>query len=266
MNKLPTSNQTLTFSTIPASEPEQAYGPHPATISMAAPFTRSEECYDHTPVASPNTHHHPATHTEASPLRPMFMGQTATAQRLLAALDAQADPITIKGIHFVTPHTQDESDAMPGVLEKRAGIQFVNQKRYAKAIKLLQRARELGQDDYACQMNLGLAYTRLGRLDEAIELLRSLQTSHPFDAGVATLLGKALLLSGKRQDAINVLAPASLTHPDRFHLHYYLGIAYAKLDQTHKAMDAWRKAAAIRPHDKEIKRWLTVGERIVCYT
>ncbi|MBF0139404.1 MAG: tetratricopeptide repeat protein [Magnetococcales bacterium] len=265
MNKLSTSNQTLTFTTIPATEPDQAFE-YPATIGTAAPIASSEGCYKHTPVASPDTSHEPAGSSESSPPHPTFMGQTATAQRLLAALDAQANPITIKGIHFVTPQSQEDSDAMPGALEKRVGIQHVNQKRYAKAVKFLQRARELGQDDYACDMNLGLAYTRLGRLDEAIELLRTLQTSHPFDAGVATLLGKALLLSGKRKEAINVLAPASLTHPDRFHLHYYLGIAHAKLDQTNKAMDAWRKAAAIRPHDKEIKRWLTIGERIVCYT
>ncbi|MBF0423330.1 MAG: tetratricopeptide repeat protein [Magnetococcales bacterium] len=201
---------------------------------------------------------------ESTSTRPLFMGQIATAQRLLAALDAQSDPISLKGIHFVSP--QPDADDAPGALERKTGIQLVNQKRYAKAVKFLQRAMELGQDDYTCQMNLGLAHTRLGQLDEAVKLLVSLQNHHPFDAGVATLLGKALLLSGKRQEAINVLAPAAMTHPERFHLHYYLGIAYAKLDQTHKAMEAWRKALVIRPDNRDLKRWLTIGDRIVNYT
>ncbi|MBF0632803.1 MAG: tetratricopeptide repeat protein [Magnetococcales bacterium] len=189
----------------------------------------------------------------------LFPGQAPTAKNLLAALDAQADPIAIPRIHFITP--QSEHDDAPGTLERTLGIASVNQKRYGKAILHLERAIELGMNDYTCQMNLGLAYTRVGRLEEATTLLGDLRKMHPHDAGVATLLGKSLLLSGHRQEAIAVMGPVALTHPDRFHLHYYLGIAHAKLGQFEQAVRAWRTAANLRPDHKEIKAWLAKAEQ-----
>lgn len=247
MEKHPNTEPTLSFSAIPDHQLEGGHD-HGAAIDTASSCLHEEG-------------HHPFAHNETIPFPPMFRGQTPTAQNLLAALDAQSEPITIRGIQFITP--QPESDESPGDMEKKAGIRMVNQGRYGKAIKHLEHAIELGQDDYACQMNLGLAYTRVGRLEEAIALLSDLQKLHTHDAGVATLLGKSLLLSGQRQEAIDTLAPAAMSHPERFHLHYYLGIAYAKLDQTRNAMKAWEKASSIRPDHKEIKRWLSIGERML---
>ncbi|MBF0604897.1 MAG: tetratricopeptide repeat protein [Nitrospirae bacterium] len=241
MEKHPNTEPSLPFPVIPDKPPESECHGHSAAVE------ETSSCF-----ASTGT---------TIPFPPMFHGQTPTAQNLLAALDAQSEPIVVRGIQFITP--QPESDESPGDMEKKTGIRMVNQKRYGKAIHALERAIELGQDDYACQMNLGLAYTRVGRLEEAIALLSNLQRLHPQDAGIATLLGKSLLLSGQRQEAVNTMAPVAMTHPERFHLHYYLGIAYAKLDQTRNAMDAWEKASALRPEHKEIKRWLSIGERML---
>ncbi|HIJ85793.1 MAG: Tetratricopeptide TPR 2 repeat protein [Magnetococcales bacterium] len=260
MDKHSGTDPTLTFSTIPATEIESEREEIPPPVYMAASYANAEVVLPRH-SGKPDDSALPLEIDDSDPSRPMFMGQTATAQRLLAALDTQAGPISIRGIHFITP--QPTCDDAPGEAEKKAGIRLVNQKRYGKAIKHLERAIEYGQDDYICQMNLALAYTRAGRLDEATALLKDLLGSHPADAGIATLLGKSLLLAGRRQEAIDVMAPVAMAHPQRFHLHYYLGIAYAKQDQTLKAVDAWHRAARIRPDDKEIKLWLSIGERML---
>lgn len=257
MEKSRSSDQTLSFATIPSVNSEEGLCNCSSVVDASSPdFVHKDACIQGPPDAEITEEPHEAA---AVADRPLFMGQTPTAQHLLAAMDAQTDAITIRGLHFVTP--QPVPNDAPGASEKETGIRMVNQKRYGKAAHCLERAIELGQDDYACQMNLALAYTRLGRLEEAIALLLDLRKIHPADAGIATLLGQSFLLSGKRQEAITVLASASLSHPDRFHLHYYLGIAYAKQDQTAHAMEAWQKAATIRPNHKEIKQWLSIGEK-----
>ncbi|MBF0444662.1 MAG: tetratricopeptide repeat protein [Magnetococcales bacterium] len=136
------------------------------------------------------------------------------------------------------------------------GTYYLNRRSYKQAVKSLEKAIELGVEDLQCQLGLSLSYARSGRLDEAIALLNDLKTSHPKDPGVATLLGKALLFNSQYHTAIKVMRPVAAIHKDRFNLHFFLGLAFAKSHEYDSAIDAWSQAAKIRPDDAETRRML----------
>ncbi|MBF0382773.1 MAG: tetratricopeptide repeat protein [Magnetococcales bacterium] len=139
---------------------------------------------------------------------------------------------------------------------RQQGISLSEKKRLGAAAKMLEKAMKMGANDLECQLHLGLTYSRLGRIKEAITLLSDLNVKHGDDPGVATLLGKALLFNGLYQEAAEVMAPASANNPSRFNLHFYLGLAYAKLNEFDMAIDAWLKAIRINPTDKTTRQFL----------
>lgn len=146
---------------------------------------------------------------------------------------------------------------------RELGSCYLNRHHYRDAAKHLEKAVEFGVDDLECQLKLSLAYSRSGRLEEALALLSDLKFTHPRDAGVATLLGKALLLDGQYHKAIKVMRPAAVIHQDRFNLHFYLGLAFAKSQDFDSAVDVWSQAARIRPGDTQTKKMIARAQAVL---
>ena len=139
---------------------------------------------------------------------------------------------------------------------RKLGITLSEKKSFGPAVKMLEKAIKMGETDLDCQLHLGLAYSRMGRIKEAISLLSDLAVSNGDDPGVATLLGKALLFNGQYQEAAEVMAPASANNPSRFNLHFFLGLAHAKLNEFDMAIDAWLKANRIHPSHQMTRQFL----------
>ncbi|MBF0359034.1 MAG: tetratricopeptide repeat protein [Magnetococcales bacterium] len=139
---------------------------------------------------------------------------------------------------------------------RKQGIALSEQRRFTPAAKMLEKAIEMGASDLECQMHLGLTYTRMGRIDDAIALLSDLSISHGDDAGVATLLGKALLLNSQYSEAAEVMAPAAANNPSRFNLHFFLGLAQAKLNEFDLAIESWLKAIKLHPSHQMTRQFL----------
>ena len=146
----------------------------------------------------------------------------------------------------------------PATMEEyhQQGIAFSEKKNLKMAIKMLEQAIKMGATDLDCHLHLGLAYGRTGRLQDAISLLSDARTSHTTDPGVATLLGKTLLLNGQYQEATEVMASASAKNKNRFNLHFFLGIAHAKLNEFDLAIDAWMTASKLRPSHQMTRDFL----------
>jgi tetratricopeptide (TPR) repeat protein len=139
---------------------------------------------------------------------------------------------------------------------RQQGIALSEKKQFVKAAKMLETAIKMGEKDLDCQLHLGLNYSRMGRIKEAISVLGDLSVLHGDDPGVATLLGKALLFNGQYQEAAEVMAPASANNPSRFNLHFFLGLAHAKLNEFDMAIDSWLKAIKLHPSHHLTRQFL----------
>ncbi|MBF0188304.1 MAG: tetratricopeptide repeat protein [Magnetococcales bacterium] len=152
--------------------------------------------------------------------------------------------------------TEEDETEMSAEACRDRGIELAKVGRYHRAAHMLERSLYLGDDDLTGGLWLGQIHISEGNLERAIAVLTELQGEHANDPGVCTLLGKALLFSSRYSDAIEVMQPIATANPDRFNLHFFLGLAYAKMENYGKAVDAWVVAAKLRPDHAETREFL----------
>ncbi|ABK44736.1 Tetratricopeptide TPR_2 repeat protein [Magnetococcus marinus MC-1] len=164
----------------------------------------------------------------------------------------------VEAFSHVSSSPQLAADARSvGISANRAGA-------YDKAIEALGQVwHKDGQRDAELAMNLGFALLKKGRLKEAARVLSIPFHQQPQNPALATLLGKALLFQGLYEDAAKVMVPAARKHGSRFNLHFYLGLAFAKMSRFADAQKAWQIASSIRPNDGETRRMLKRVEGVL---
>nr|CRH04748.1 Conserved hypothetical protein. Similar to magnetotactic protein MamA-like protein from MC-1. Tetratricopeptide TPR_2 repeat protein [Candidatus Magnetococcus massalia] len=149
------------------------------------------------------------------------------------------------------PQEQVHQEARP------YGLDAIKRRAYDEAIDALGHVWHKGGDrDGELALNLGFALLKKGRMEEAERVLAIPFQKQPEDPALATLLGKALLFQSRYEEAAKVMVPAALKHSSRFNLHFYLGLAFAKLQRFTDAQRAWQIAASIRPEDRDTQAFL----------
>jgi len=105
--------------------------------------------------------------------------------------------------------------------------------RYEEAIAEYQQALRLAPLP-EIQLNLSLAYYKIGKLALAVENLEKVREQRPDDVRPAMLLADCYLRMGQNKDVIALLSPLEHTHGDDLALIYMLGTALVRDDQVSK--------------------------------
>jgi tetratricopeptide (TPR) repeat protein len=162
------------------------------------------------------------------------------------------------------------------------GVTYMREKRWDEALTELRKAESLSPGEPGIQLNIGLAYYRKNDFSAAIApLSATLERAHD-SVQARYLLGLCFFFTNRYQDAAQTLTPlwdkessnlnylyalsiaASkssnsalqkrafdqllLVGQDRPEFHLYLGKAYLAEDDTTKALDEFRAAAAAQPN------------------
>ncbi|HEV2349834.1 MAG TPA: tetratricopeptide repeat protein [Terriglobia bacterium] len=105
--------------------------------------------------------------------------------------------------------------------------------RYEEAVAEYQRALQLAPLP-EIQLNLALAYYKMGRLGPAVEILKKIHEQKPDDLRPVMLLGDCHLRLGQNKEVISLLTPIQQSHPDDLGLVYMLGTALVRDGQVAK--------------------------------
>jgi Flp pilus assembly protein TadD len=135
-----------------------------------------------------------------------------------------------------------------------AGVSHFTQKQYRQAISDFQKVSESHPDFAGTYYYTGLAHFQLKEYGKAVvDLTRYLDLSEKSggktDAKARGVLGRAYLFSNDLQKAVTVLTVATQTVTDDPVNFYYLGVAYQKLKQNDKAVEAYSAALKLNPKD-----------------
>jgi len=142
----------------------------------------------------------------------------------------------------------------------------------AAAAKLFQKCLALDPNDAPAQVQLGIAYSRLGEWDKAESLLRAALEKRPFDPVVLNHLGEVLRREGKTAEAtkyldeckrINALQERERQLEAQYALNTYqpkdlleLGRVYEQLGEFTRAASTLRVYTHLKPADAEGQREL----------
>ncbi len=136
------------------------------------------------------------------------------------------------------------------------GLFLVRERRYQEAIKILEQAINLYNEDPETWDKLGIAFWRIGNFNRAEDAYKRALSLDPTHALVLSNLG-ALSLSRYFQEkdrnqlmaAINYLEKATQFDP-RLNLAFRaLGVSYKLSGDLDKAIEAWKRALTIDPKD-----------------
>jgi tetratricopeptide (TPR) repeat protein len=135
-----------------------------------------------------------------------------------------------------------------------AGVSHFTQKQYRQAISDFQKVSESHPDFAGTYYYTGLAHFQLKEYGKAVvDLTRYLDLSEKSggktDPKARGVLGRAYLFSNDLQKAVTVLTVATQTVTDDPVNFYYLGVAYQKLKQNDKAVEAYSAALKLNPKD-----------------
>lgn len=115
------------------------------------------------------------------------------------------------------------------------GLLLRRQGQLEAAAQSLKQAVALRPDLSPLLVELGLTYFEMGQVDKAASALQSALSLDPNQATARVALGRALLEQGKFQEARDELIAAARLNDRLPSLHYYLGLAYGKLNELGEA-------------------------------
>jgi tetratricopeptide (TPR) repeat protein len=120
-------------------------------------------------------------------------------------------------------------DRYPNIAEIRSnlGAALVGEGRYTEAVDEYKRALKLKPDPQV-QLNLALAYYKLGDLTVAAETLKKVRQKQPGNLQVLTVLADCHLRLGQNKEVIALLTPAQASGPDNPAFDYLLGTALVR--------------------------------------
>ncbi len=144
---------------------------------------------------------------------------------------------------------QTQGDVEKAIATYKGALDILN----GPAAKNLTPEQAAKWKEQAATVNSSLARLLLAakKYDEAVALFQAEAKAHPEDASVRMNLATALALSGKMDEA-NQLYAELLTQPGLSDTDYFsMGLGLFQAKQYDKAADAFRKAAAANPYNRD---------------
>jgi predicted Zn-dependent protease len=115
------------------------------------------------------------------------------------------------------------------------GMVLQRQRDMNEAVKSFQRAIALRPDLYPILVELGYTYFQMGKIDKAISVLESALTLAPDHPVALYGMGRCMLEQERAAEASKYLARAAQINDSLPEIHYYLGLAYGKMNQLGEA-------------------------------
>ena len=138
-----------------------------------------------------------------------------------------------------------------------AAVRLLEQDRYAEGVALMLQVADAAPDVTAPQINLGLAYKRMGDLDRAeasFDKALELNPNHPV---VHDELGLLYREKGRFAEARASYEKALAIHPGFHFAHRNLAILCdVYLDDLPCALTHYEAYAQAEPDDKEVQKWI----------
>jgi tetratricopeptide (TPR) repeat protein len=142
------------------------------------------------------------------------------------------------------------------------GASLLERGKAPEAIHYLEKAHALDARNVATLINLGGAYVLAGRHKHAIPLLEAARDLEPDNASIwtnlaAAYLGNPILATPEQQlQAIRAFQEALRLNPAAPNVHYNLGLIFVDRQESDLAMEAFRHAIQVNPHDRDARLWL----------
>ncbi len=142
------------------------------------------------------------------------------------------------------------------------GTQALHGGDIAKAIRLLERAHEMDQENIDAALNLGGAYILSKKFSKAVAILEPLSERDPHNPMVWTNLGAAYLgnpILAKDEDhqrAIAAFEQALELNPATPNVAYNLGLIYLDRQEKDKAVRWFQKALQTNPNDRDARNYI----------
>lgn len=142
------------------------------------------------------------------------------------------------------------------------GTGALKQGAHGDAVILLERAKNLQNDNVDVLLNLSGAYILSKKFKQAAEVLEQLRDLDPDNAMVWTNLGAAYLgnpILAKDEDQFKAIAAferALALNPRAPHVAYNLGLVHRDRKEYKTALYWFEKAAATNPQDKDARYYI----------
>ena len=142
------------------------------------------------------------------------------------------------------------------------GTQALHDGDIVKAIRLLERAHELDQENIDAALNLGGAYILSKKFSKAVTILEPLSERDPHNPMVWTNLGAAYLgnpILAKDEDqqrAITAFERAFELNPVTPNVAYNLGLINLDRQENDKAVRWFQKALQANPNDRDARNYI----------
>lgn len=129
------------------------------------------------------------------------------------------------------------------------GVAYLELKRWDSAIQqfLIAKNDIFYENSESATINLGLAYLGKGDYPQALSELRAIASANPRNPVVHLSLGRVLFAMEKTEQAIIEYKKALDIFRDYGSAHYYLGLAYLKLNNQAAARASFKEAVRIVP-------------------
>jgi predicted Zn-dependent protease len=164
--------------------------------------------------------------------------------RQFGAVQAQLDWLTYHGVE----HPR---------LALIAGAMALRRREFQSALEELEYARHVEPKLPSVHTLYATVLLRLGRLDEAAEVFRRAVQCEPTDARAHDGLAAISLRQGRFDDAADWALQALEQNMQLFQAHYHLGLALARLNRPHEALQALETCARAEPQRGAPYRWLS---------
>jgi len=126
-----------------------------------------------------------------------------------------------------------------------AGLQLVQQQKYAEAIEEFKKALEKDPEQPNVIANMADCYSKLDKNEEAVELYKKAISISPNEAALYTNMGVVLSKMGKMAESQEAFKKAASLNPGAAAQNYYnIGATLVNSGKTEEAIEAFRQAIA----------------------
>ncbi len=130
------------------------------------------------------------------------------------------------------------------------GERYFKLKMYKKALKVLFKAKNVGNPNAQVINAIGLCYRNLGNFVESEKYLIKAAKQNSF---YAINLGNLYFDNGYFEKAIEQYKKILIQYPNHFHIYYLAGLAYSKLNNLQEAKKMFLQAQRIQPENKDVQ-------------
>ena len=129
------------------------------------------------------------------------------------------------------------------------GVAYLEMKRWDNAIQQFKIVKDdiFYDNSENATVNLGLAYLGKGDYPKALEELRSVAAGNPRNPVIRLSLGRVWFAMDKTEQAIDEYKKALKIFREYGDAHYYLGLAYLKLNNVDAARTSFKETVRVIP-------------------